>query len=147
MYTLASDVAVRLKSFRLDNFGVLETEDIERFIEEIEGEVNGILRALAYPQVPAVDDGDIALLRRYVADKVACMTYSFLVVGQDLPEGVRNWCSDYKDFLNRLRKQEQMLPSQEPVEDDPVGMVGSTYNRDYYFPDLVPPPTDREPYA
>ncbi len=111
------------------------TDDaVSGYIDDIEGEINGVLSAQGYTTVPASASGDIKLLRRYVTEKVAAMVWGIIYAEKEFPAHVKAWREDYAAFLSRLRRGEQHLPDQQPQgEDDGGFLIVRTPSRDDYF--------------
>lgn len=137
-YAAIADVTARLQNWPTlsafsDSSKPTEAQ-VTAFINQIEGEVNGVLSAEGYETVPATGADDVALLKMYVADKVAAKVWGVVYAGTDMPAVVKLWHEDYKDFLARLRRGEQHLPNQQPQsEDEPVFGIVRHPERDDTF--------------
>ncbi len=137
-YATIADITARLQNWpTLSTFGeaTRPTEaQVTAFINQVEGEVNGVLSAEGYAAVPATGADDINLLKMYVADKVAAKVWGVVYAGTEMPAAVKAWHDDYKDFLARLRRGEQHLPNQQPQsEDEPVFGIVRHPERDDTF--------------
>ncbi len=137
-YATIADITARLQNWpTLSSFGEAtrptETQ-VLAFIQQVEGEINGVLSAEGYASVPATGADDIQLLRMYVADKVAAKVWGVVYAGSEMPAQIKTWHDEYKDFLTRLRRGEQHLPNQQPQsEDEPVFGIVRHPERDDTF--------------
>lgn len=119
-YATADDVQARLDldsgtGIALSANSVPPLAQVEDFVAQVSAEINGVLRAQGYGSVPATGANDLLLLRRYVSEKAAAMTYHAGYGGfGDVPARVARWEEDYADFLLRLRKGQQQLIDQAP---------------------------------
>ncbi len=128
-YAAVSDIVSRLQAWpglaTFDGTTTPTDTEVGEFINQVEGEVDGVLSAEGYPTVPATAASDVNLLKRYVADEVAAMVWG--VKYQDAeastPFAVKRWHEMYTAFLNRLRRGEQHLPSQQPQSEDEPGFL------------------------
>lgn len=137
-YAEIADITARLQNWpTLSAFGpaTKPTEaQVTAFINQIEGEINGVLSAEGYAAVPATGAEDVNLLKMYVADKVAAKVWGVVFGGRDMPAEVKLWHDDYRDFIARLRRGEQHLPNQQPQsEDEPVFGIVPHPERDDTF--------------
>lgn len=137
-YAVITDIIARLQNWpTLSSFGesTRPTEaQVLAFINQIEGEINGVLSAEGYATVPATGADDVNLLKMYVADKVAAKVWGVVFAGTEMPAQVKAWHEDYREFLARLRRGEQHLPNQQPQsEDEPVFGIVHHPERDDTF--------------
>lgn len=108
--------------------------DVDDMIEQIEGEINGVLSAQGYQTVPATGSSDIKLLKRYVVTKVGAMVWRVVFSEDDAPSHIKRWEEDYAEFLKRLRMGQQYLIDQQPLgEDQPYFQIVRHPTRDDYF--------------
>jgi hypothetical protein len=105
------------------------TTTVEGWLDAIAGELDGLLTARGYGTVPVTGTSDLAMLNRYVAQKVAAMVYHAQAVFDVTPEMVKTWEEEYKDFLKRLTDQTQGLIDQAPRARTGVRLVGR-YTKD-----------------
>lgn len=113
-YTAVSDVQARLPEFPLTSTSQPSSPEVENFILQIEATVNGVLLFQDYPTVPVTGESDVAMLRGFVAAKVAAMTWLAAFGADDAPDKVKQWSDDFASFLNRLRQGQQRLVDQAP---------------------------------
>ncbi|MFA5608407.1 MAG: hypothetical protein WDA07_14760 [Leucobacter sp.] len=111
--------------------------EVEGWLDQVSAEIDGILRSQGYEAAPATGANDLLLLKRYVAEKAAAMTwhaYYGAVAGDVVPARVKRWEEDYREFVARLRRGEQHLVDQSPEgEADPVFGSVDHPSRDDYF--------------
>lgn len=137
-YAVIADITARLQNWpTLSSFGEATRPtqaQVEGFITQIEGEINGVLSAEGYATVPASGAGDVQLLKMYTADKVAAKVWGVVFGGAEMPAQIKQWHEDYRDFIARLRRGEQHLPDQQPQsEDEPVFGIVRHPERDDTF--------------
>jgi hypothetical protein len=113
-YTLVSDVQAHLPEFPILETSQPSVVEVGSFILQIEATVNGVLLFQGYPAVPVTGENDVAMLRGFVASKVAAMTWLAAFGADDTPDKVKQWSDDFAAFLNRLRQGQQRLVDQEP---------------------------------
>jgi hypothetical protein len=90
-------------------------------IDQVEAEINGVLKAAGYTTVPATGTASVNLLRMYVETEAAYKIYTQIYGVNELPPAVRAWHVDYREFLARLRRGEQYLPDESPKSATGVG--------------------------
>lgn len=132
-YASLPDVQARVPEVTLSETSRPTLHEVSEMIDEAEGTVNGILTKVGYATVPAVLEGDIALLRGYVAKKVAVDVYLVALRGNDTPAKVKVWQEDWTTFLGRLRRGEQALAGQYASIDEPEFLIAATPVRDDLF--------------
>lgn len=139
-YAALDDIVVRLESWpglaTFDGTTTPTEAEVLEFIDQVEGEVDGVLSAEGYITVPATSTQDVNLLKRYVADEVAAIVWSTKYADSEAatPFVIKRWYETYVAFLNRLRRGEQHLPSQQPrSEDEPEFLITRHVERDDYF--------------
>jgi hypothetical protein len=91
-------------------------------IEQIESEIDGVLKAQGYATVPATGTASIRLLRGYTEREAAYQSYTQVYGVNELPPAIKAWHEDYRGFLARLRRGEQYLPDQSPLTNTDSGM-------------------------
>ena len=133
-YAVVADVQALIPEFTIGAATEPSTSQVEDFITQHEGEINGILTAQGYDSVPATGSNDVALLAGYVSRKVAALTWVTAFLDDDPPWKVKDWTESYRNFLNRLRQGQQHLVDQLPQGDDgPVCGIVRHPTRDNYF--------------
>lgn len=100
-YATYTDVYTRLP--RLSSVSSLTTTEIGDFIDEVEGEINSGLRFCGYT-VPITNVGDITMLKRFVAEKAAAMSYHAAFIDEQSPAIVIRYEEDYTAFMLRVRE-------------------------------------------
>ncbi|KAB2865099.1 MAG: hypothetical protein F9K46_04080, partial [Anaerolineae bacterium] len=94
-YAEIADITARLQNWpTLSAFSPSSkpTEaQVTAFINQIEGEINGVLSAEGYAAVPATGADDVNLLKMYVADKVAAKVWGVVFAGTEMPAQVKAW--------------------------------------------------------
>lgn len=115
VYTSGAEVLDLLLSLQVGRPPRLQPADVERLVEGIEAEVDGLLKAQGYPNVPATGERDRALIGLQVRRKVAVLTYMTLYqpTGR-APDWTRMWDVDYDNFKQALAEGKQRLVDQEP---------------------------------
>jgi hypothetical protein len=109
-------------------------DEVATTIDQVEAEINGVLSAEGYTNVPATGTADINLLRLYTETEAAYKTYTQVYGVNELPPAIKAWHEDYRAFLARLRRGEQYLPNQQPQsEDEPFFLTVRHPERDDYF--------------
>lgn len=93
----------------------LPSAEIEPFIVGLEAQVDGILRAQGYTDVPATGDTDKAMIREMVRKKAAAQVYVTLHQPTRSPDFVRTWDIDFAEWLTSLRKGQLRLNDQDPA--------------------------------
>lgn len=115
-YTSGAEVLDLLLSLQVGKPARLQPSDVERLVEGVEAEVNGLLLAQGYPNVPATGPNDVALLGLQVRRKVAVLTYMTLYqpTGR-APDWTRMWDVDFDNFKSALQDGKQRLVDQAPL--------------------------------
>ena len=92
-------------------------EKVTELVYEIAGEMDGVIEAAGYT-LPITSASALALLRRYNTYGVAASAWhAGYITDSDMPR-VAYWQQEYKDFLARLRRYEQLLPGESSENDD-----------------------------
>jgi len=90
------------------------TTQVEGFIDQVAAEVDSVLTGAGYT-VPVTGTNDIAMLKRYVAQKAAAKTYDAGYGGfSDAPHRILEWEEEYKTFLSRLIDRSMRLVDTAP---------------------------------
>lgn len=132
-YAAQTDIE-RLLNLSFDETTKVTAAEVEDFIVEREGLIDGVLRAQGYETVPATGASDVVKLRGLVSKVVAADVYQSWYVRDKLPERVSNWRKDFETFLNMLRQGQIHLIDQAPAgEDDPFFMIVRSPQREDYF--------------
>lgn len=98
------------------------TTQVEGFLDQVAADVNAALAAIGYA-VPVTGTNDLYLLKRYVSQKAAAMTFHAAYGGlSEVPARVKTWEEEYAAFLDRLINHKQRL-----VDSVPSGKVGVVY--------------------
>lgn len=109
-------------------------DEVNAFISQVEGEINGILTAQGYSTVPATGSNDVQLLRLYTANETAYNVWGVRFGHANIPEVIKEWHEGYKAFINRLRQGQQHLVDQLPQsESDGAFLIVRHPVRDDYF--------------
>jgi hypothetical protein len=85
---------------------------VELWLDQVAAEIDSLLRGKGYGIVPATGTSDILLVGRYVAQKVAAMTFMAGFMSDELPAKVKSWNDQYDLFTERLIKGTQQLVDQ-----------------------------------
>lgn len=104
----------------LDAYSQPTLATVEDWIDQVEAEIDGVLRAQGYETIPATGTQDVKLLSRYVAEMVAYFAWKEAYGHADIPDGIKDWRDGYTSFLSRLRRGEQRLAGQAAQE---IGVV------------------------
>lgn len=115
VYTSGAEVLDLLLSLQVGRPPRLQPSDIEALVEGVEAEIDGLLKAQGYPDVPATGARDRALLGLQVRRKVAVLAYMTLYqpTGR-APDWTRMWDVDFDNFKQALQDGKQRLVDQEP---------------------------------
>ncbi len=133
-YADVADVQALIPEFTIGSTSEPSTSQVEDFITQHEGEINGVLTAQGYDSIPATGSNDVALLEGYVSRKVAALVWVTAFLDDDPPWKIKDWVTSYREFLNRLRQGQQHLVDQLPQGDDgPVFGIVRHPTRDDYF--------------
>jgi hypothetical protein len=135
-YASVSDVQALITTdeFTISVSSEPSTTKVDEFIAQAEGEVNGVLTAQGYSSVPAGGSNDVAMLKGYIAPKVAATVWLVAFLDDDPPYRVKEWLNAYREFLNRLRQGQQHLVDQLPQGDEgPIFGIVRHPTRDDYF--------------
>jgi hypothetical protein len=89
------------------------TTQVEGFLDQIAAEIDSTLIGLGY-SVPVTGSTDIFLIKRYLAQKVAAMTYNAAFTMDEPPSKVKGWEDEYDTFLQRLIDGQQRLVNVSP---------------------------------
>jgi hypothetical protein len=106
------------------------TTTVEGWLDSIAGEIDAILTARGYGTVPATGTSDKAMIKRYLAQKVAAMVYHAQAVFDVTPEMIKTWEEEYKGFLERLTEKKQGLIDQSPRARTGVLLTGRYVEED-----------------
>jgi ABC-type transport system substrate-binding protein len=90
------------------------TTTVEGWLDQVAGEIDAILTARGYGTVPATGTSDMAMIKRYLAQKVAAMVYHSHAVFDVTPEMVKTWETEYSQFCDRLISKAMSLVDQNP---------------------------------
>lgn len=102
------------------------TTEVEGFLDQIAAEVNSVLVSNGYT-VPVTGTNDLFLVKRYVSQKAAAMTYHAGYGGfGDVPARVLRWEAEYDAFIERLITKRQRL-----VDVAPRSRIGVIYAARY----------------
>lgn len=107
-YAVYTDIYTKLP--RLSSVASLTTTEIEEFIDEIEAEINSGLRYCGYT-VPITNASDITMLKRFVSEKAAAVSFHAAFIDETSPDIVKSYEADYTAFMLRLRECKLMLAS------------------------------------
>lgn len=89
--------------------------DVNNWIAEYEAEIDGILKALGYTQIPAEGTRDVVMLRRFVAERTAAKVWSVKYHGNEFPDKVKEWIKGYELFTGSLERGRRGLIDQSPA--------------------------------
>jgi len=108
-------------------------EDVEEMIDDVAADLDGVAQAAGYT-VPITSTSGVALMRKYNTYGAAVAAWHAGFVSDTEPARVEFWRSQYEQFIARLRRGEQQLPSEEPESDlDPVFEIVEHPPRDRYW--------------
>lgn len=107
-YATYTDVYTKLP--RLSSVASLTTTEIEEFIAQVEAEINTGLRYCGYT-TPISNANDITMLRRFVSEKAAAMSYHAAFIDEVSPDIVKQYEADYTAFILRVRECKLALES------------------------------------
>jgi len=88
------------------------TTQVEGFLDQAAGEIDGILKARGYGTVPATATADVLFLRMYTSFKATVMTYAAGFGSDNFPDGIQYMADAYAQFLKDLKDGMIDLPSQ-----------------------------------
>lgn len=114
-YTGVSDVQSLIPEYVIKADGKPSTTEVTAIIAQTEAAINGVLLSQQYPTVPATGDNDVAMLRGYIAAKVAAHVLTVAYPANTVPDKVKIWNEDFTAFMSRLRLGQQRLMDQAPV--------------------------------
>jgi hypothetical protein len=110
------------------------TNKVTETIDEVAGEIDGVLTAAGY-DLPIAGVASLQLLRRYnTFGAAAACWHTGYATDNSIPR-VEYWQQEYKDFLSRMRRGEQYLPDVD-LDDDtssPAFGVAPAAQRDQYW--------------
>jgi len=127
-YAAATDVQMLLETvsgtgLTLSTASKPTLAQAEGFIDQVAAEVNAVLKAAGY-SVPVTGPNDLYMLKRYVSQKAAAMTYHAAYGGfGDVPARVQQWEDEYAAFLARIADKTQGLVDVSPAR----GRMGVVY--------------------
>lgn len=132
MYSTVADVETLMQiKFSLNSRP--NREQVEDILEAIAAELDGVAQAAGYT-VPVMATAAKAVMARENTLGAACECWHAGYVSDTAPARAEYWCTQYNDFLNRLRKGEQQLPGLLPVSDlDPACRIVPLVPRDPYW--------------
>lgn len=130
-YTTAADVERLLDTMGIDFDTAVEPRevtqaDVNAWIDGYEAEIDGILVALGYAQVPVEGTRDIALFRDKVAERTAAKVWQVKYHGQELPDAVKEWIRGWELFIASLERGRRRLLDQTPATPQ-AGVLGIGY--------------------
>lgn len=100
------------------------TTQVEGFLDQVAAEINSVLVGIGYT-VPVTGANDIFMLKRFVSQKAAAMTYHAGYGGfTEPPARVTQWEEEYDNFLIRLMDRSQRLVDSAPRARMGVVLVG-----------------------
>lgn len=119
-YTTATDVERLLDTMLIDFDTAAEpyevtTADVNAWIDGYEAEIDGILTALGYAQIPVQGTRDIALFRDKVAERTAAKVWSVKYHGNEFPDAVKEWLKTWELFIASLERGRRRLLDQSPT--------------------------------
>lgn len=132
-YCAVTDV----ESFMQQNFqhdaGYPTFEDVEGMIVNVAADLNGVAQAAGY-DVPVTATAAVALMKRYNILGAAVEAWHSAFISEAEPARVEYWRTQYAQFVARLRRGEQELPTEEPLSDlDPSFDIAPAVRRDTYW--------------
>lgn len=132
MYSTVADVETLMQiKFSLNSRP--NREQVEDILEAIAAELDGVAQAAGYT-VPVMATAAKAVMARENTLGAACECWHAGYVSDTAPARAEYWCTQYSDFLNRLRKGEQQLPGLLPASDlDPAFGIVPLVPRDPYW--------------
>jgi len=84
------------------------TTQVEGFLDQVAAEIDATLIGLGY-SVPVTGSTDILLIRRYLAQKVAAMSWNAGFMADEKPAKIKDWEKEYDTFIQRLIDKKQRL--------------------------------------
>lgn len=118
-YAAVADVQTLLNTasgtgLTIGESSVPTTTQVEGFLDQVAAEINSVLAGIGYT-VPVTGTNDIYMLKRFVSQKAAAMTFhaGFGGLGET-PARVKRWEAEYDTFLKRLIDREQRLVDSAP---------------------------------
>jgi len=109
------------------------SSEAESIIDDVAAQIDGVAQAAGYT-VPVTSTSGIAYLKPYNRFGAACRCWHAGYISDTAPDRVSYWCQEFKDFIARLRRGEEQIPSEEPQSDiDPVFGIAQMPPRDQYF--------------
>jgi hypothetical protein len=130
----ATNADVYTRAPRLSSISSLTTTEIDNFIEQVEAEINSGLRYCGYT-VPVTNTSDVAMLKRFVAEKSAAMSYHAAVIDETSPAWVVKYEEDYTAFLLRVRECKLALASTQTSTTGGISAGYFTLHSDMRFAD------------
>lgn len=91
-----------------DTSEVVDEDDVQGFIEQIAGELNGVLSSKGV-DIDSIASGDSKLLTLYNTLGAACLAESAMVRESEEPKRVERWCKQYEAALKKLKDNPKML--------------------------------------
>lgn len=96
------------------------TSQVESFLDQVAAEINSVLLGQGY-SVPVTGTSDVYLVKRFLVQKVAAMTWGAGFMSDEKPAKVRDWEAEYQAFIDRIMSKQQRLIDTSPRAR--IGMV------------------------
>ena len=87
---------------------------VEGWLDALAAEVDALLRANGYGEVPATGTNDVQFIGRFVAQKGAAVAYGAALPYAEEPDRVKRWNDEWDTFLTRLINKSYRLIDQSP---------------------------------
>jgi len=133
-YATTDTVQALIPEFTMTTTSKPTLAEADTMLDQVEGEVNGVLAAQGYSSIPATGDNDVKMLGGYVSKKAASDVWLAAFMDDDPPYHIKEWRTEWRDFIARLRRGEQDLIDQNPQGDQDVYFaIVRTPTRDTLF--------------
>lgn len=92
------------------------TSELAQIMTNISAEIDGVLRAAGYDAPITSGTNDLALLKHYATLGSGYTAWHATIRSTEKFYNVESWETDYRNFLSRLRRGEQMLIDNLPTK-------------------------------
>lgn len=122
-----------LMQIRFTNNSRPSRDQADEIIGNVAAELDGVAQAAGYT-VPVTATAAVAVMKRENVLGAACECWHAGYISDTAPARAEYWCTQYREFLGRLKKGEQQLPGLTPESDlDPAFAVVPQMGRDTYW--------------
>lgn len=91
-----------------DTSEVVDENDVQGYIDQIAGEINGVLSSKGI-DIASIGSTDSKQLTLYNTLGAACLAESAMVRESEEPKRVERWCKQYEAALKKLKDNPKML--------------------------------------